>query len=121
MRLIDADALKARIMMDAPGFMDGGSSITKAFIMAMVGTRSATPTIDAVPVVRCKFCTYRNEINCPQYYRRDELPDDYFCADGRKCCVRCGRGEVEAGRELCPKCLYEMQNENEERENRFSQ
>ncbi len=56
MRLIDADALEGRILMDAPGFMDGGSEITKAFILAMVRTRSATPTIDAVPVVRCKNC-----------------------------------------------------------------
>lgn len=35
-------------------------------------------------VVRCKDCTYRGEINCPQYYRRTELSDDYFCADGEK-------------------------------------
>ena len=40
MRLVDADALAAKIMMDAPDFMDGGSSITKAFILAMVNTRS---------------------------------------------------------------------------------
>ena len=33
-------------------------------------------------LVRCKDCTYRGEINCPQYYRRTELSDDYFCADG---------------------------------------
>ena len=56
MRLIDADDLAAKIMIDAPDFMDGGSSITKAFILAMVKTRSATPTVDAVPVVRCKDC-----------------------------------------------------------------
>lgn len=35
-------------------------------------------------IVRCKDCTYRGEINCPQYYRRDELSDDYFCADGER-------------------------------------
>lgn len=35
-------------------------------------------------IVRCKDCTYRGEINCPQYYRRTELSDNYFCADGRK-------------------------------------
>ena len=43
MRLIDADALEAKIMMEAPDFMDGGSSLTKAFIMAMVKTKSAAP------------------------------------------------------------------------------
>ena len=56
MRLIDADALLAKIMMDAPDFMDGGSSITKAFIMAMIKTKSVTPTIDAIPVIQCKDC-----------------------------------------------------------------
>ena len=56
MRLIDADYLVAKIMTEAPGFMDGGSEITKAFIMAMVNTRTVTPTIDAVPVVRCEDC-----------------------------------------------------------------
>lgn len=35
-------------------------------------------------LIRCKDCTLRNEINCPQYYRRTELPDDYFCADGER-------------------------------------
>lgn len=35
-------------------------------------------------LVRCKDCTYRGEINCPQYYRRTELSDDYFCADGKR-------------------------------------
>lgn len=35
-------------------------------------------------IVLCKDCTFRNEINCPQYYRRSELPDDWFCADGER-------------------------------------
>jgi len=35
-------------------------------------------------IVRCADCTFRNEINCPQYYRRNELPDDWFCADGER-------------------------------------
>lgn len=35
-------------------------------------------------LIRCKNCTFRNETNCPQYYRRKELPDDWFCADGKR-------------------------------------
>lgn len=35
-------------------------------------------------LIRCKDCTFRNEINCPQYYRREEISDDYFCADGKR-------------------------------------
>ena len=91
MRLIDADDLAAKIMIDAPDYLDGGSSITKAFIMAMVKTRSATPTIDAVPVTRCKDCKHYRYYGlandtvseCTMNYC--ENPDgDWFCADGER-------------------------------------
>lgn len=94
MRLIDADDLKTKIMIDAPDFMNGGSSITKAFIMAMLGSRAATPTIDAVPVVRCKDCKYWLPMN---RFHQDYHPGngecelnrwvrqmDWFCADGER-------------------------------------
>ena len=77
MRLIDADNLAAKIMMEAPDFMDGGSSITKAFILAMVKTRSVTPTIDAVQVVRCKDCIHADDFDCPA-----PLPTGYLCQKG---------------------------------------
>ncbi len=84
MRLIDADDLAAKIMIDAPDFMGGGSSITKAYILAMVKTRSATPTVDAILVVRCKDCKWYDERismcdNCG-------LPREqtFFCADGER-------------------------------------
>lgn len=91
MRLIDADALKARIIVDAPDFMDGGSSITKSFIMAMVGTRSITPTIDAVQVVRCRDCKHYRYYGLNSYtvsectIDHEENPaEDWFCADGER-------------------------------------
>lgn len=125
MRLIDADALKARILAEVPGFLDGGSSITKAFILAMIGTKSACPTIDATPVVRCKVCKLRGQ----SVYREDgteyivcwnqgygmQHPADWFCADGKPYCSRCGC-EVEIGQDLCKKCMYEVQAEMEEYE-----
>lgn len=89
MRLIDADALEGRILMDAPGFMDGGSEITKAFILAMIKTRSVTPTVDAIPVVRCRDCKHLDpeDHHCDsghdivwQLSRRD----DWYCADGER-------------------------------------
>ena len=52
--------------------------------MEMLGYQTDGNPRDMVEVVRCKNCTYRGEINCPQYYRREELSDDYFCADGEK-------------------------------------
>lgn len=45
MRLIDADVLKARIMIDAPSLDMQGSAITKAFILAMIDSKSITPTV----------------------------------------------------------------------------
>lgn len=90
MRLIDADALVAKIMVDAPDFMDGGSSITKAFIMAMIKTRSATPTIDAIPVVRCKDCKFHhaseklNKCWCEKDFVEGYHNRDWFCADGER-------------------------------------
>lgn len=87
MRLIDGDALAARIMMDAPDFLDGGSSITKAFILAMLKTRSVTPTIDAVPVVRCEDCRWYSEkgfCKHPNGGAGNVRPADWFCADGER-------------------------------------
>ena len=97
MRLIDADDLKTKIMIGAPDFMNGGSSITKAFIMAMLGSRAATPTIDAVPVVRCKDCKYCTEAADKKWRQDFEksiyecnhmnlnfVEPDWFCADGER-------------------------------------
>lgn len=85
MRLIDADNLAAKIMMEAPDLMDGGSTITKAFILAMLATRKVTPTIDAVPVVRCNECRYYNE-NTGACRRGivHGFSETWFCADGKR-------------------------------------
>lgn len=75
-------------MMEAPDFMDGGSSITKAFILAMVKTRSITPTVDAVPVVRCKDCGNREcdgragTVVCG--ITGESHSRLWFCADGER-------------------------------------
>ena len=42
-----------------------------------------SPTIDAVPVVRCKDCKHlANMYKCPCFYSKEKQPDDWFCADG---------------------------------------
>ena len=89
MRLIDADALEGRILMDAPGFMEGGSEITKAFILAMIKTRSVTPTVDAIPVVRCKDCKHllehdTGELECEIKSGWFPVKPDWYCADGER-------------------------------------
>ena len=81
MRLIDADALKTKAircetfkLYDAPIFLKavGTKEIDKA------------PTIDAVPVVRCKDCKYFKTRLC----ENEDNYDDWFCADGER------KGEV---------------------------
>lgn len=90
-RLIDADELVAKIITDCPGFMDGGSTITKAFILAMINTRSITPTVkDAEQVVHCRDCKYWKDLVA----RKDQtawLPcmevktqGEWFCGSGKK-------------------------------------
>ena len=68
MRLIDADALMDEANSDgAYGYVDA-KQISEA------------PTIDAVPVVRCKDCKYFETRLC----ENEDNYDDWFCADGER-------------------------------------
>ena len=44
------------------------------------------PTVDAVPVVRCKDCLWRHDDSSPTWLpcMGRETPDDWFCADGER-------------------------------------
>lgn len=94
-RLIDADAL-------IKGFEDAGlgdHSLIESVLAAGVyaGIENA-PTIDAVPVVRCKDCKFRGFDFCPMchdeytydeddggdYFTVDNTSDDGFCHKGAK-------------------------------------
>lgn len=84
MRLIDADALRAKC--DAPHWCVWMSDIDDA------------PTVDALPVVRCKDCTRRGTVRCPMYFEEvidldddglsleihDHTEDEGFCNYGEK-------------------------------------
>lgn len=89
MRLIDADALKTKaircetfeldVLYDAPVFLKA------------VGTKEIdrAPTIDAVPVVRCKDCIYSYEkfgfIYCTfGPYGDCAVPSQFYCAEGKR-------------------------------------
>lgn len=89
MRLIDADDLLIKIETDAPGYLNQGSSLTKAFIMAMVNTKSVTPTIDAEPVVRCRGCRWGIETEDGKHFMcgnpvhgAEWHKANWYCADG---------------------------------------
>ena len=101
MRIIDADSLlkhagifevKAR----ARGCGNSILNLAKAWLWNEV---NIAPTIDAVPVVRCRECKHRYTENCPMYFHdfywlegygeyvdddTDHTEDDYFCPKGER-------------------------------------
>ena len=70
-RLIDADATKRRV---ADTFFD-------TLIPCVNRALDDSPTIDAVPVVRCKDCKHRFEDSWCEYVDDD---DNFYCARGKR-------------------------------------
>lgn len=86
MRPIDADALLELIENDAP-VVSFHSLITKSWVIAALKSEhNLTPTIDAVPVVRCKDCRWWKNVQCSAITSDLPLSTDpnWFCADGEK-------------------------------------
>ena len=93
MRLIDADRLKAEIMgwcVVTDDLFGMGKYHEREIVLQAI---EESPTIDAVPVVRCKECRFRNTSwydkrdMLESFYRwdRDESPnDDDYCSYGAK-------------------------------------
>ena len=85
MRLIDADAvLRHKRKMSGADF--GGEFWDEAVLAS--DTKNA-PTIDAVPVVRCKDCIYSYEefgfIYCTfGPYGDCKVPSQFYCAEGKR-------------------------------------
>ena len=80
MRLGDLDALKAQLN-KLPMMSNWG----EAFIPRLIDEQ---PTIDAVPVVRCRECIYcswhgDDLVHCDNF-ERDMMPDDYCSVGERK-------------------------------------
>ena len=88
MRLIDADALKKKICQRYPHFID------RLALSEVFGAIKNAPSIDAVPVIRCKECKYRCETEDGEYNPEDIVctywmsdglnENDYCSAGGRK-------------------------------------
>lgn len=74
MRLIDADALMARFQREQETMYEHGREYSFSFLnsgqeistewYAVERFLEEAPTIDAVPVVRCKDCKWFNDIGC---------------------------------------------------------
>ena len=94
MRLIDADAL---------GVGRCSKDILPAAYCAgwngLIWLIEKAPTIDAVPVVRCRECKHRSTEDCPMYFHSsywhegyeeyvdddtDHTEDDYLCQEGER-------------------------------------
>ena len=76
MRQIDADAMRQ-------DWLENGENEYVYDTNAVLYSIDEQPTIDAVPVVRCKDCALQGKLNCPM----DEWvkPDDNgFCHHGKR-------------------------------------
>ena len=89
MRLIDADALRQSMYheafeTDSPmQKWDSGCWIRyKMFENAI----DSAPTIDAVPVVRCKDCRWKTDFKHTAWCPCDEMAvnDNWYCANGER-------------------------------------
>lgn len=87
-RLIDADALEAEFAGRPPDWYSTGTILRSI---------DSAPTIDAVPVVRCRECKhYREALSqtsdnavvvwcaADKYPHNDVMPDDWYCAAGKR-------------------------------------
>lgn len=84
MRLIDADALDKLLndCMERYKFIAEPIGIIRSDEINAIRNliKEQMPTVDAVPVVRCKDCRYRNtDPHC-----KDVLNDNWYCADGER-------------------------------------
>ena len=91
-RLIDADELEKNLSNDLPY----KGSVKRVLIQA--------PTVDAVPVVRCKHCKHRGFSECPmcheEWYDYDDdgyLESDVRVYDYTEDNGFCHKGEFEDG------------------------
>ena len=107
-RLIDADALMDTIIHRAYSVTDYWNSRDAGmFLYGIEQAVNEQPTVDAVPVIRCKDCKY-----CSVDRRADGNVPDYVCIE-----MDCGVGAdgfcswAERKEEFdCNDCYYSMQN-----------
>ena len=83
MRMIDAD------MADVVIIYDKGNELMQVSAVREYAKRQKAfldkfPTIDAVPVVRCRECKYHNKPPCPMKLSFNWTDDDDFCSYGER-------------------------------------
>ena len=82
-RLIDAENLDFVSYQGVPNGYKGSFDSGILYAMNLIDEQ---PTIDAVPVVRCKDCkhSWYDEIFGMRWCNGRKCNDDWFCADGEK-------------------------------------
>ena len=77
MRLIDADNL-------VPDICDAEIEYGTKPVHFSTNAIDLAPTVDAVPVVRCRECKYHNKPPCPMRLSFNWTEDEDFCSYGEK-------------------------------------
>ena len=83
MRLINADVLKQHID-KLPALPDGNFAGNHSALKALINMQ---PTVDAVPVVRCRDCEHKDRESGLCHGRgwpMQLVPDDGFCDKGKE-------------------------------------
>ena len=85
MRLIDADATFDLLRsLGSRDYRREKGTIMDA--MKMISHPEYTPTVDAVPVVRCKDCKYRSyDYDCVGNHLCEKRGNRYYCEDNDFC------------------------------------
>ncbi len=87
MRLIDAD--KAVEQIDEWLHQTRAIPLNTSYHFELLGCIKDCPTIDAVPVVRCKDCKHYNTVDCSKGFGWCEnidrgTSDNFYCANGKR-------------------------------------
>ena len=87
-RLIDATPIETDL--DAKVRKNAGRNISIIGLADALARIYAAPTVDAVPVVRCKDCAWYNELDrcvnpkCVKSYYGAPVPPEHFCSYGER-------------------------------------
>lgn len=86
-RLIDADAFDKRIRLDVGSCEEELTEDFKDGISTVLEMMKTAPTVDAVPVVRCKDCRWRKDKSVATAWmpcRALVTPDNFSCVIGER-------------------------------------
>ena len=84
MRLIDADAIPFRDELKRLSVLDHDKYITARTLEYML---EHAPTVEAVPVVRCRECKHHKGYNCDRLYGMQDAfmaMDDDYCSQAER-------------------------------------